>query len=639
MTSVPRPSPETQHDFDFFQVSITKTSTRPPIQRADSIEWNMSSADHALGTSRDVANDSVTPHKQRKRKDLPSGRRDSIDVDAAQDSPQKLHGPYKTTPFIAVHCGAGNYSTQRKRTQPYLDAASEACKSGMSTLLKPSLPSNQNQQTPDPLTPALRAVLAALRILESHECTNAGTGSNLTTHRTVETDASIMDGRLNPPPPLQPQSFGAVGAASGVLHPSEAAAAVLVEQSKGLGVLGRVPMLVVAGSEGVQSFVKGFNRRVERRLGLNDAKDHVSSEIGTRCVLCGDDIGGSDLTLGQLAGCSSAEATRNDGSCAHTIRLVDPDTMITQQSLEKHTQVLQLLKETLRDDEEQDQPENTSLDKENYLNSTMEFESPVSSPKKRRKISSNEIVFRSEGNHDTVGAVAIDSEGNVAAGSSSGGILFKNPGRLGPAALYGVGIWARNPSPTLPGLSITATGTGEHISRILLARTLVDHLDACEGSNLEKESFASMEFEPGKNKEWLSTSETERALKVFMDRKVLKNEILRLYPEKSVGFIMLRAVPEDQESSDMDEASEREDEEGVEDETELKRCKTDIHDGEEEKRDAGVSVLRKELWCVHTSPSMCFGYMSAGSGSPTVEISGLKESDGESVKVIGVGVR
>jgi taspase (threonine aspartase 1) len=44
---------------------------------------------------------------------------------------------------------------------------------------------------------------------------------------------------------------------------------------------------------------------------------------------------------------------------------------------------------------------------------------------------------------DTVGAVCVDRWGRVAAGSSSGGIGMKFPGRVGPAALIGVGTWIR----------------------------------------------------------------------------------------------------------------------------------------------------------------------------------------------------
>src|SRR5581483_12028573 len=46
--------------------------------------------------------------------------------------------------------------------------------------------------------------------------------------------------------------------------------------------------------------------------------------------------------------------------------------------------------------------------------------------------------------HDTVGAVALDAAGNLAAGTSTGGTLNKAPGRVGDSSLIGCGCYADN---------------------------------------------------------------------------------------------------------------------------------------------------------------------------------------------------
>lgn len=68
---------------------------------------------------------------------------------------------------------------------------------------------------------------------------------------------------------------------------------------------------------------------------------------------------------------------------------------------------------------------------------------------------------------DTVGAIAIDLYGNIACGASSGGIGMKHRGRIGPAALVGVGAAVKPEDPDDPERTSVATvtsGTGEHMS-------------------------------------------------------------------------------------------------------------------------------------------------------------------------------
>lgn len=72
----------------------------------------------------------------------------------------------------------------------------------------------------------------------------------------------------------------------------------------------------------------------------------------------------------------------------------------------------------------------------------------------------------------TVGAVAIDSEGNVAAATSTGGFPLKLPGRIGDSPLIGCGTYADN----LAGACST-TGVGEVAMRLVLAKTVCNYME------------------------------------------------------------------------------------------------------------------------------------------------------------------
>jgi L-asparaginase / beta-aspartyl-peptidase len=75
--------------------------------------------------------------------------------------------------------------------------------------------------------------------------------------------------------------------------------------------------------------------------------------------------------------------------------------------------------------------------------------------------------------HDTVGAVALDRNGNIAAATSTGGTLNKAPGRLGDSSLIGCGCYADNLS-----AAASTTGWGEPIMKLVLAKWTVDRIAA-----------------------------------------------------------------------------------------------------------------------------------------------------------------
>ncbi|KAK0706513.1 nucleophile aminohydrolase [Lasiosphaeria miniovina] len=80
---------------------------------------------------------------------------------------------------------------------------------------------------------------------------------------------------------------------------------------------------------------------------------------------------------------------------------------------------------------------------------------------------------------DTIGAIAIDLNGNIAAGSSSGGIGMKHRGRIGPAALVGIGTAVVPEDPEDDnGTSVAAvtSGTGEHMATSLASAKCAERL-------------------------------------------------------------------------------------------------------------------------------------------------------------------
>ncbi|XP_034008289.1 threonine aspartase 1 [Trematomus bernacchii] len=178
--------------------------------------------------------------------------------------------------------------------------------------------------------------------------------------------------------------------------------------------------------------------------------------------------------------------------------------------------------------------------------------------KKRRQSSETE---NGSGCLDTVGAVVVDSEGNVAAAVSSGGLAMKHPGRVGQAAHYGCGCWAENASNNPYSTAVSTSGCGEHLIRTMLARE-------CSAA--------------------LQSEDAHKALLEAMQNKFISSPFLAGEDRVLGGVIVLRCC----------------------------RCV------ESPPSQNIQGILVEFLWS-HTTESMCVGYMSAQDSKAKTHISRL----------------
>ncbi|MEL7188044.1 MAG: isoaspartyl peptidase/L-asparaginase [Pseudomonadota bacterium] len=93
---------------------------------------------------------------------------------------------------------------------------------------------------------------------------------------------------------------------------------------------------------------------------------------------------------------------------------------------------------------------------------------------KARALSSLDVDLK----FGTVGAVAMDQDGNLAAGTSTGGMTGKRWGRIGDSPVIGAGTYADNRS-----CAVSATGWGEYFIRVGVAQEICTRLRMLEGSN------------------------------------------------------------------------------------------------------------------------------------------------------------
>jgi beta-aspartyl-peptidase (threonine type) len=245
-------------------------------------------------------------------------------------------------PVIVVHGGAGTWQPERR--EGGLRGVKKATKTGFKVLAVGGT--------------ALDSVVEAVAVMEDDEMFNAGYGSSLTLEKTVEMEASVMEGRA-----LQ---AGAVGLLHDVRNPVRLAR-IVMEETDHVFVVG----------EGAEKLARIHN--LERR---------------------------------------------------------NP---VTELRLRYYEQQKELL-----------------------LSGRSEL------PKLAVLVRDHPELF----DLDTVGAVALDQEGNAAAATSTGGFPLKLSGRIGDSPLIGCGTYADNQSG-----ACSATGVGEIAIRLVLAKTVCNLME------------------------------------------------------------------------------------------------------------------------------------------------------------------
>ncbi|KAH7134747.1 nucleophile aminohydrolase [Dactylonectria estremocensis] len=432
----------------------------------------------------------------------------------------------KCTPAIFVHAGAGFHSHQNEHV--HLQACVAAAEMGMKFLKAGST--------------ATEAVEAALRILEDKEITNAGYGSNLSIDGTVECDATIVDhlGRSGACGAV-PNVRNPIALAKLILDTSSnplslrrvppnalvGEGAKAFAEEHGLATYHNDYMISKNARDRFLRWQEDLKRAESKTKDIKTAQSTAQGNAG--CVPCQYDTATPseahrpfprDHAAAIMAGtwnegqvdspsldspgpgpsAQSKASPSSDyiwvvGSSAPTVSRstlrASPEkpplysAAVARNSSEKHHEHV-----PHRDGSASPcGDDNTPLD-----NRDVTFHTSTSPRGVKRPVSSDEkepLNFRArkepfypgawneDSITDTIGAIAVDENGQIAAGSSSGGIGMKHRGRLGPAALVGVGtavVPCDEKDEDQVSIGAVTSGTGEHMATTMASQRCAERI-------------------------------------------------------------------------------------------------------------------------------------------------------------------
>ncbi len=188
----------------------------------------------------------------------------------------------------------------------------------------------------------------------------------------------------------------------------------------------------------------------------NDGKNELDASI----------MNGSTLEAGAVAG---VKTIKNPISAARAVMEKSPHVMMTGNGAEQFAreQGLEIVDPSYFYTEERWK----SLQKAKHEDSLMQIQKDTV----REKHAFSDFYYSPLGvwgKYGTVGAVALDKSGNLAAATSTGGMTNKKFGRVGDSPIIGAGTYANNKT-----VAVSGTGWGEYFIRLVMAKTISDMME------------------------------------------------------------------------------------------------------------------------------------------------------------------
>lgn len=165
-------------------------------------------------------------------------------------------------------------------------------------------------------------------------------------------------------------------------------------------------------------------------------------------------------------------ATRNAGAVAGVTRVKNP-ILLARAVMEKSDHVM-----FARDGaEEFAKEQNLKFVPKKYFRTKKRWDSYKRALKAEKE--QKQGALPADFKYGTVGAVALDDRGNLAAGTSTGGMTLKRYGRVGDTPILGAGTFADNNS-----CAVSSTGHGEYFMRLTIARDICAQVEYA-GASIE----------------------------------------------------------------------------------------------------------------------------------------------------------